>query len=71
MVGEDADASQNITYWYYRTKGRPTYYATKKEEYAKINFDLDAGMSLSLSLSYIRGSEGADVCESRRIMMLM
>lgn len=28
-----------------RIKGRPHYYATKKEEYAQIRFDLDAGTS--------------------------
>lgn len=28
-------------------KGRPHYYSTKREEYAQIRFDLDAGMSLS------------------------
>lgn len=27
-----------------RVKGRPHYYSTKKEEYAHIKFDLDAGM---------------------------
>lgn len=27
-----------------RIKGRPHYYSTKKEEYARIQFDLDAGM---------------------------
>lgn len=27
----------------YRSKGRPHYYARKREEYAQIKFDLDAG----------------------------
>ncbi|KAL1886091.1 Signal peptidase complex subunit [Paecilomyces lecythidis] len=29
-------------------RGRPHYYSSKKEEYARISFDLDAGMVLSL-----------------------
>lgn len=29
-----------------RTKGRPHYYSTRKEEYAAMKFDLDAGTSL-------------------------
>ena len=28
----------------YRVRGRPHYYSYKKEEYAHIKFDLDAGM---------------------------
>ncbi len=30
----------------HRVKGRPHYYSPKKEEYAHIKFDLDAGRSL-------------------------
>lgn len=29
-----------------RIKGRPNYYSTKKEEYAQIRFDLNAGTYL-------------------------
>jgi hypothetical protein len=34
--------------WQYRVKGRPHYYSPKKEEYAHIKFDLDAGRALSV-----------------------
>ena len=33
----------------YSVKGRPHYYSTKREEYAHIKFDLDAGSPPSLS----------------------
>lgn len=29
-----------------RVKGRPHYYSTKREEYAHVKFDLDAGKTL-------------------------
>lgn len=35
----------------YRIKGRPHYYSSKKEEYAQMRFDLDAGTSFIPSLS--------------------
>lgn len=36
-----------------RVKGRPHYYSPKKEEYAHIRFDLDAGSSASPKLSLL------------------
>lgn len=39
-AGRDADSRQ------YSVKGRPHYYSTKKEEYAHVKFDLDAGTFL-------------------------
>lgn len=35
-------------------KGRPHYYSTKREEYAHVTFDLDAGTLLPSALSRVR-----------------
>ena len=37
-----------------RVKGRPHYYSPKKEEYAHIKFDLDAGPSAPINLFVLR-----------------
>lgn len=41
----------------HRIKGRPHYYSSRKEEYAQVRFDLDAGTSLALSHSHF-----SDIC---------
>ena len=37
-----------------RVKGRPHYYSPKKEEYANIKFDLDAGPSAAPRMFMLR-----------------
>ena len=37
---------------HYRVKGRPHYYSNKREEYAHIKFDLDAGISHTIQYFY-------------------
>lgn len=39
-------ANTECSSWIYRVKGRPHYYSSKREEYAQIKFDLDAGTSI-------------------------
>ena len=32
----------------FRVKGRPHYYASRREEYAQVKFDLDAGTFINM-----------------------
>ena len=45
--GEEANNSSPFS-----VKGRPNYYSTKKEEYAHIKFDLDAGTCYPVGLDH-------------------
>lgn len=59
-VADDGDDDDAGDYGYIRIKGRPHYYSAKREEYAQIKFDLDAGMSSNQTKPTMATSEQAE-----------